>query len=151
LVTQAQAFALLEHHLANLRPLAPALASVVLVGSLSNGSFTGRPGSNIDLVHILRDGSGARQAVLDAIARTEQETERLLPLARCIYEQSQRKRPYPQDFPLTKENKDPAGAAHRNPAHEGIRTRALGRGFAGLDRRAHPRGHARYAGPFARF
>ena len=106
LVAQAQAFVLIEHHLANLRPLAPALASVVLVGSLSNGSFTGRPGSDIDLVHILRDSSGARRAVLDAIARTEQETGRLLPFARCVYYQAQLKRPYPQGFPLTKENKD---------------------------------------------
>ena len=106
MVTQKQAFALIEHHLANLQSLAPALVSVVLVGSLSSGSFTGRPGSDIDLVHILHDGGDARQAIFDAIARTEQETNRLLPFARCVYEQSQLKRPYPQDFPLTKENKD---------------------------------------------
>ena len=105
MVTQEQAFALIEHHLANLQPLAPALASVVLVGSLSNGSFTGRPGSDIDLVHILHDGSDARQAIFDAIARTGQETDRLLSFARCVYYQSQLKRPYPQDFPLIKENK----------------------------------------------
>ena len=106
MVTQEQAYGLIEHHLANLQPLASALASVVLVGSLSNGSFTGRTGSDIDLVHILRDGSGARQAMLDIIDLTEQETDRLLPFARCVYYQSQLKRPYPQDFPLTKENKD---------------------------------------------
>ena len=104
MVTQEQAFAAIERHLANLRPLAPALASVVLVGSLSNGSFTGRPGSDVDLVHILRDGSNARRAVLDTITRTEQETP--LPFARCVYEQSQLKRPYPQGFPLLIENKD---------------------------------------------
>jgi len=106
LVTRSQAFELIDRHIESLRPLYPSLASVVLVGSLSNGSFTGRPGSDIDLVHILRDGSNARQAVLDAIARTEQETGRLLPFARCVYDRSQLKRPYPQDFLLTKENKD---------------------------------------------
>ncbi|MDR2687257.1 MAG: nucleotidyltransferase domain-containing protein [Oscillospiraceae bacterium] len=106
LVTREQAFALIGHHLANLQPLAPALASVVLVGSLSNGSFTGRPGSDIDLVHILRDGGNARRAVLDAIARTEGESNRLLPFARCVYDRSQLKRPYPRDFPLTAEHKD---------------------------------------------
>jgi len=105
-VSRKQAFALIDHHLVNLRPLAPALVSVVLVGSLSNGSFTGRPGSDIDLVHILHDGSDARRAVLDTIAHTEQETNRLLPFARCVYYLSQLKRPYPRDFPLTLEYKD---------------------------------------------
>lgn len=35
----------------------PHLLSVILVGSLSNGSYTGKPGSDIDLLHILDDGA----------------------------------------------------------------------------------------------
>lgn len=100
---------ILEAHLALLQSTqAAALQAVVLVGSLTNGSYTGDAGSDIDLIHVLRDDApaGCRQAVLSLIARTEEATNKDLPISRCVYRFRDLFRPYPTDFPLCLENKD---------------------------------------------
>ena len=84
------------------------LQAVLLTGSLVTGSYTGDAGSDIDLVHILRDDApeNARQALLDCIAQTERETGRDLPISRCVYRMKDLYPPYPADFELCPENKD---------------------------------------------
>lgn len=91
------------------KDLAKHLLSVILVGSLSDGSYTGNSGSDIDLIHILKDEapSCARGLIRDAIERTEILTENDLPIARCVYRLGELKRPfYKYDFDLCMENKD---------------------------------------------
>lgn len=100
---------ILRIHLDTLeREAKPILLSVVLVGSLSNGSYTADSGSDIDLIHILRDDAPqeSRRVILDLIARTEQSTGRDIPISRCVYRYKDLFRPYPADFPFCLENKD---------------------------------------------
>ena len=107
--TRERAMEILNHHLKNLiRYCHDQLQAVVLTGSLVTGSYMGDAGSDIDLVHILRDDApaGARQAVLDCIACTERETGRDLPISRCVYRRRDLYPPYPMDFELCPANKD---------------------------------------------
>lgn len=107
--TRERAMEVLAQHLRNVETdCAGMVQAVVLVGSLVTGSYTGDAGSDIDLVHILRDDAPpqARQAVLACIARTEAETSRDLPISRCVYRLGDLRPPYPMDFELCRENKD---------------------------------------------
>ena len=82
--------------------------SVILVGSLSNSSYTGNAGSDIDLIHILKEDSSneARKLVKDLIDKVESITNNDLPIAKCIYKSNDMKRPFPLKFELCLENKD---------------------------------------------
>lgn len=107
--TRERAMEVLAHHLRNIGALCgDALQAVVLTGSLVTGCYTGDAGSDIDLVHVLRDDApeSARRSVLDCIARTEAETARDLPLSRCVYRLRDLYPPYTMDFELCLENKD---------------------------------------------
>lgn len=104
-----RAMAVLAHHLWVLEECcAGALQAVVLTGSLVTGCYTGDAGSDIDLVHILRDDAppDARARALDCIDRTERETNCDLHIARVVYRQRDLYPPYPADFRLCLENKD---------------------------------------------
>lgn len=107
--TKERALEVLHHHLQALEERCGGLlASVVLVGSLADGSYTGSAGSDIDVIHILRDDApdDARERVLETIARTEEETGSDIPLARCVYRYRDLFRPYPTGFACTLENLD---------------------------------------------
>lgn len=107
--SRERAMEILVHHLQNIGQCCPdLLQAVVLTGSLVSGSYMGDAGSDIDLVHVLRDDApeNARQAVMDCIARSEQETGRDLPISRCVYRLRDLYPPYPKDFALCPENKD---------------------------------------------
>ena len=83
--------------------------SVILVGSLSEGTYTGNAGSDIDLIHIIDDeydySLGKRQ-IFELIIRTERETGNDIPIAKCVYQTRHLIRPYSYDFELSAENKD---------------------------------------------
>lgn len=96
-------------HLSRLEEeLSNELLSLILVGSLSNNSYTGNIGSDIDLIHILKDETSddIRKKVIDIIEKTELLTNHDLPIARCIYRIGEMKRPFRYDFQLCLENKD---------------------------------------------
>ena len=99
---------ILNCHIKNIENLSDKIKSVVLVGSLSNNSYTGNAGSDIDIVHILFDNSDIeiRNVVLDTINKTETETNNDISISRCVYKYSDLFRPYKIDFELTKSNKD---------------------------------------------
>lgn len=88
--------------------LSSELLSVILVGSLSNNSYTGNSGSDIDLIHILKDeaSNNSRSWVKDVIEKTESLTNHDLPISKCIYKLDEMKRPFRRDFELCLENKD---------------------------------------------
>lgn len=100
---------IIRHHLHRLeRETEGLLLSVVLVGSLTNGSYTGDDGSDIDLIHILRDDAPpeGRQTILALIAATEAQIGGDIPISRCVYRCRDLFRPYPSDFPDSLEYKD---------------------------------------------
>ncbi|WIV11562.1 hypothetical protein [Proteiniborus sp. MB09-C3] len=94
------------HELEN--ALSSELLSVIMVGSLSNNSYTGNAGSDIDLIHIYKDGvfDDIRNRVKDIIKKSESLTKHDLPIAKCIYRLNEMKRPFRCDFELCLENKD---------------------------------------------
>ncbi|SFQ21470.1 hypothetical protein SAMN02910358_01141 [Lachnospiraceae bacterium XBB1006] len=83
--------------------------AVVLVGSLSDDTYTGRPGSDIDLVTIIRSDCNyweAKQKVLAMIDKVEEMTNRDIPIARVIYNENHLKHPYWVDFEVSEEDAD---------------------------------------------
>lgn len=107
--SKERAMEILRRHLKRVEDWgADRVLSVILVGSLSNGSYTADAGSDIDLVHILRDDAPAesRQAILNLIRQTEAQTNGDIPISKCVYRYRELFRPYPADFALCLENKD---------------------------------------------
>jgi hypothetical protein len=96
-------------HLSRLKnQLSNELVSVILVGSLSNDSYISNAGSDIDLIHILKDEASddARNKVKNVIEGTDLLTNHDLPIAKCIYRIGEMQRPFRYDFELCLENKD---------------------------------------------
>lgn len=87
----------------------PFLKSIILVGSLSDGSYTANAGSDIDLAHIVCDEEDyalEKRAIHALIGKIEERTNRDIPIARVVYQQRQLVHPYGYDFALSLENKD---------------------------------------------
>ena len=83
--------------------------SVILVGSLSDDTYTGNIGSDIDLVHILYDQYGyerEKKIIADMISKVERETNNDIPISRTVYSERHLIHPYNYDFELSKDNKD---------------------------------------------
>ena len=83
--------------------------SVILVGSLSDGTYTGNLGSDIDLVHIVYDRydyETEKQRIVDLISRVEAETNHDIPFSRTVYSEKHLLHPYTYDFDPTQKNKD---------------------------------------------
>lgn len=107
--SESRAKGIVDIHIRELEKELPSeLLSVILVGSLSNNSYTGNAGSDIDLIHILKNevSDYVRHQVRDIIERTESLTNHNLPIAKCIYRLNEMKRPFRCDFELCLENKD---------------------------------------------
>lgn len=107
--SRERALEILAAHLRGIEETcADQMQAVVLTGSLVTGSYTGDAGSDVDLVHVLRDDApaDARQSALACIAQTEAQTGRDLPISRCVYRVNDLYPPYPVDFELCLENKD---------------------------------------------
>ncbi len=107
--SESRAREIVRIHLSELeKELSDELLSVILVGSLSNNSYTGNAGSDIDLIHILKDevSDDFRNQVRNVIEKTESLTKFDLPIAKCIYRLNEMKRPFSYDFELCLENKD---------------------------------------------
>ncbi|MBQ8835050.1 MAG: nucleotidyltransferase domain-containing protein [Oscillospiraceae bacterium] len=107
--SRERAMEILSIHLRKIQAsMEDAVQSVVLVGSLTNGSYTADNGSDIDLIHILRDDAApeSRGKLLALIGETEAMTQRDIPISRCVYRYSHLFFPYPTDFSLCLENKD---------------------------------------------
>lgn len=82
--------------------------SVILVGSLSDNTYTGGPGSDIDLVNIVNndiDYDFEKQSIFRLLDQVEKETNHDVPIARVIYQSQHLVHPYQYDFDLTAENR----------------------------------------------
>ena len=85
------------------------IKSVILVGSLSDDTYTGNAGSDIDLVHIIYDKydyESEKKNITDVISAVELETNNDIPISRTVYSERHLLRPYTYDFDLRKDNKD---------------------------------------------
>ena len=83
--------------------------SVILVGSLSDNTYTGNAGSDIDLIHIVADEIDygfEKKQIFDLISKVEHATERDVPISTVVFQSRHLVHPYNYDFELTQENKD---------------------------------------------
>ena len=83
--------------------------SVILVDSLSDNTYTGNTGSDIDLIHIVADEmdySFEKKQIFDLISKVEQATERDVLISKVVFQSRHLVHPYNYDFELTQENKD---------------------------------------------
>lgn len=106
--TKERAMEIIDRHIENIKAHSDIIKSIVLVGSLSDDNYIGNAGSDIDLIHILSDDASenARLTVYQTITKTENETDRDIPISKCIYRYSDLFHPYKTDFELCHENKD---------------------------------------------
>jgi predicted nucleotidyltransferase len=87
----------------------PSVKSVILVGSLSDDTYTGNAGSDIDLVHIIYDRynyGSEKKNIKDLISAVECETSHDIPISRTVYSEQHLLHPYTYDFELSQDNKD---------------------------------------------
>ena len=85
------------------------IKSIVLVGSLSDDTYTGNAGSDIDLVHIVSNDMDYKQEkaeITRLIEKVETGTGRAVPIAKVVYQERHIKHPYQYDFEVNGENKD---------------------------------------------
>ena len=83
--------------------------SVILVGSLSDDTYTGNAGSDIDLVHIIYDRfdyESEKKNITDLISEVECKTNNDIPISRTVYSERHLLHPYIYDFDLSIDNKD---------------------------------------------
>lgn len=83
--------------------------SIYLVGSLSDDTYTGNPGSDIDLVHIVSDDVDYPQEkaeIVRIVEETEQQTDNDIAIARVVFQNQHLRHPYKYDFELSQENMD---------------------------------------------
>lgn len=83
--------------------------SVILVGSLSDDTYTGNVGSDIDLIHIVcneMDYFFEKKRIFELIEKIELATDRDIPISRVVFQQKHLVHPYNYDFELSLENKD---------------------------------------------
>ena len=85
------------------------IKSIILVGSLSDDTYTGNAGSDIDLVHIVSNDMDYKQEkaeITRIIEEVETRTGKAVPIAKVVYQERHIKHPYQYDFEVTSENKD---------------------------------------------
>jgi predicted nucleotidyltransferase len=89
------------------KSLSKEVKAVLLVGSLTTGSYVPGPGSDIDQITIVRHGppESTIDRVVEYLAEIEQETGYGIPFARTVYHLRDLQRPFATDFELTPENK----------------------------------------------
>lgn len=83
--------------------------SVILVGSLSDDTYTGNAGSDIDLIHIVSndvDYCFEKKQIAELIGKVEGATDNDIPIAKVVFQLRHLVHPYSYDFALSQENKD---------------------------------------------
>ena len=83
------------------------IEAVILVGSLTTGSYIAGPGSDIDQITIIRDGchDSITNSVINLLREVEEQMAFGIPFSRMVFFRRELARPLPSGFKLTKENK----------------------------------------------
>lgn len=99
---------IIKNHLKNIAGLQVSIKAIILVGSLSNNSYIGKAGSDIDLIHIVTDDCdyNVRNSILSLIEKTQIESNNDIPISKCVYRYVELFRPFKTDFELSLCNKD---------------------------------------------
>lgn len=85
------------------------IKAIILVGSLSDDTYTGNAGSDIDLVQIVSDEVDyqlERSTIIRLIGQIEEQTGHDIPISRVVFQEQHLVHPYQYDFELKPENKD---------------------------------------------
>ena len=83
--------------------------AIILVGSLSDDTYTGNAGSDIDLVHLVSDDEDyqyEKRTVVQLIEQIESQTNHDVPISKVVFQEKHLKHPYQYDFELKAENSD---------------------------------------------
>lgn len=83
------------------------IEAIILVGSLSNGSYVEGPGRDIDVIMIIKNttSNDIRESILIKIDYIENKFNNDIPIARTVYKLCEMKRPFRTDINLSLENK----------------------------------------------
>jgi hypothetical protein len=78
------------------------IKAIILVGSLSNGSFTGMPGSDIDQITILKEDvvNGIRDLVISNIKDIERNYNNIILISKTVYNLKELQRPFNTNIKL---------------------------------------------------
>lgn len=105
--SKERAWEIINIYLSEVKKLA-FVKSVILVGSLSDDTYTANPGSDIDLTHIVSDDvdyEEEKKSIFSLIDEIEKKTNRDVPIARVVYQRRHLIHPYQYDFELSYGNK----------------------------------------------
>ena len=106
--TKERAMEIIKIYLESIKAVS-SVKSIILVGSLSDDTYTGNVGSDIDLVHVVYDRydyESEKRKISDVISEVERETDHDIPISLTVFSESHLRHPYTYDFALTSENKD---------------------------------------------
>ena len=85
--TKERAYEIINIYLKALETV-KSVKSVILVGSLSDDTYTGNAGSDIDLVHIIYDRydyESEKKKITDLISGVERETDNDVPISKTVF------------------------------------------------------------------
>jgi len=84
------------------------IVSAILVGSLSNDSYVGGDGRDIDVIVILKAGvkETVRENIVSLISEIDEQFEKAIPIAKTVYYLNELQRPFNADIELVLENKN---------------------------------------------
>lgn len=104
--SKERAYEILQYYVKGLSQFS-FVKSVVLVGSLSDNTYTGNQGSEIDLVHIVEkiDYYHAKSLIEAYISKVEKETNNDIPISKVVYSMNALQHPYSYDYTISEENK----------------------------------------------
>ena len=106
--TKERAWEIIDIYLREIKNV-PSVKSVILVGSLSDDTYTGNAGSDIDLVHVVYDRydyTSEKKRITDLISEVENKTDKDIPFSRTVYSEKHLVHPYTYDFEPNLENRD---------------------------------------------
>jgi len=105
--TKARALNIIEKYVDRISKLS-FVKSIILVGSLSDDTYTEGNGSDIDIVNIIDSNnySEDKDIIIKYIEEIEKLTNYDIPISKVVFSYNQLFHPYEYDFVIKKENKD---------------------------------------------
>lgn len=105
--SKERAFEIIKYYVEQISKL-PFIKSIILDGSLSDDTYTGNKGSDIDIVNVIESNNYYEDKLhlLKLIENIESFTNNDIPISKVIYEYSQLFHPYDYNFDISVTNKD---------------------------------------------
>ena len=105
--SKERAFEIIKYYVDQISKL-PFIKSIILDGSLSDDTYTGNKGSDIDIVNVIESNNYYEDKLylLKLIEDIENFTNKDIPISKVVYNYSQLFHPYDYNFDVNKTNKD---------------------------------------------